>query len=740
MKSFKTWIDEYIPDIENVPSPPSAEFSYQDFQRQTNVGRGGTAIVSKVSVNDPTFEGSLALKQPPIKDTLDKQLVKKFLTEAEVWSKLDEYNGIVGVVDWGSKPKPWIVMEYMDGGSLKQIVQSIDVPQALWITRTIADAVWNAHMDGVAHLDIKPANVLLRQTSDGVWPFPKLCDWGISRVLLKEAPEKPAYTLPYAAPEQLNPDEFGPPNNSTDIYQLGVTLYELVTGQIPFSGEPPQVRRSILSEDAMPPSEVNSNVPKQLNAVIQTALKRQPNDRYESVLDLRRAIDDVLENLSAPQYQLSNPEINIEDPATTATRTSQMVDKTDNGHATRSIKEVASADSAVTETGPKEPLQFDSGGWPLARGTPQRNPSVFPDFNLSSFEHRWSVRTVNAEVTGSIITRKNHVYIPRSDGLSVLNGQSGNQEWRYTDHAPIRDVIDDGNQIYVATENELVALSNSGERIWYVRSDSDESDNAESINDRIGSLGIGHGRVYWVDGQRLRAIDCQTGQEQWFQSSVKPDPSGRIATAPGTVVYYSDENAGTHPRQTQAVAVRSNDGAQLWAVGSTRMEHTGLPLVCDDVVYTASIDWETPFRDPGVTGIDISTGEVLFRHDDLGGTINQPQVTSMLILGGDVLLAGHELFRIDNHGSVTSLIKFDKPPYWAGAVHPNHLICGTEDGIQVYDLANNTASPVISFLQGQSIADIALQTSSPGLPGRPPGIFAATTDEVHAVLGLNDLT
>jgi serine/threonine protein kinase len=227
--------------------------------------------------------------------TLHAETVERVVSEAETWAELDAHDHIVGVVDWGSEPLPWIAMEYMDAGHLGAwLGDEPSLAERLWVGHAVVTGVRHAHRHGVAHLDLKPENVLFRSTGE-TWPVPKIADWGLSKHLLTHSTSVEGLTPAYAAPEQFA-DEHGPTDNVTDVYQVGAVLYELFTGEPPFDGPPAQVMHQVLHEEPTPPSE-RVELPAAVDDLVLTAMATDRAERYDSVLYLRDDIQSVLESI-----------------------------------------------------------------------------------------------------------------------------------------------------------------------------------------------------------------------------------------------------------------------------------------------------------------------------------------------------------------------------------------------------------------------------------------------------------
>ena len=168
----------------------------------------------------------------------------------------------------------------------------MDLDQALWTAIAITKGVRHAHGRGIAHLDLKPRNVLFR-TVDGAWDAPKVADWGLSKHLLEHSKSIEGMTVEYAAPEQFD-DSYGVSDDITDIYQLGAVFYELFTGRPPFEGQPFEVIKQVERERPTPPSEV-ADVPSALDEILLTALAKEKTDRYGDILYLRDALQDIFD-------------------------------------------------------------------------------------------------------------------------------------------------------------------------------------------------------------------------------------------------------------------------------------------------------------------------------------------------------------------------------------------------------------------------------------------------------------
>jgi len=236
------------------------------------IGQGGFARVFKVTKQD----GSIIAVKVPI--ALDPSTGKAFMTEILNWMHLKHRN-IVRIIDCNILPLPFIEMEYCDG-SLSEMKRPIPSHEAAMLILNISDGLKYAHARSIIHRDLKPQNILL---NNGV---PKITDWGLSRIVSGASlSASPSFTVYYAAPEQING---GRKDERTDIWQLGVILYELVTGQLPFTGESMvEIGMAIATKEPERPGAVHPDA-QPLDAIIQKCLEKSPEQRYQSAVELQK--------------------------------------------------------------------------------------------------------------------------------------------------------------------------------------------------------------------------------------------------------------------------------------------------------------------------------------------------------------------------------------------------------------------------------------------------------------------
>ena len=297
--------EEKLPDPNSVTGPPSAPLKLDDRQQLEPIDEGGNAKIYRTIEQIDGERRRIAIKSHGnIQETVRNETTRKITNEAEIWQQLDDHPHIVGVVDYGQGSPPWIAMEYMDGGSLQNRIDEegpLPIPEALWVGRCIARAIHHGHKQHVGiHQDIKPANVLYRETRSDTWDVPKLADWGLAVRLIEHSGGLDGRTLPYAAPEQVESELTIGPGEHTDIYQLGATLYHLLTGDPPYKGPATESRIANPNTEPPPPSELRDEVSDEIDAVILAALEHDPDGRYETVAEFRRALQALQAERDSP--------------------------------------------------------------------------------------------------------------------------------------------------------------------------------------------------------------------------------------------------------------------------------------------------------------------------------------------------------------------------------------------------------------------------------------------------------
>ena len=241
------------------------------------VGMGGMAVVYKAY--DPGLDRYVAIKLLPPYLVHDPDFSARFRAEARNVARLDHAN-ILPIYNYGEEDGlSYFVMRLVEWGTLKDLMGSpMDVERVISLIVPVADALGYAHGQGIVHRDVKPANVLMQRPD---WPL--LSDFGIARVLegnvsLTGSGKAILGTPQYMAPEQARGEKVSP---RTDQYALGIVLYEMLTGVVPFQADTPQavVYQHIYANLPLP-RERNQRIPVQMESVILKALAKEPEDRF----------------------------------------------------------------------------------------------------------------------------------------------------------------------------------------------------------------------------------------------------------------------------------------------------------------------------------------------------------------------------------------------------------------------------------------------------------------------------
>jgi len=257
------------------------------------LGAGGMADV--YLAEDQELGRRVAIKILNDRHAADDSFIERFRREAKNAAGLSHPN-IVSIYDRGeAEGTYYIAMEYLDGRSLKELIisrGSAPVRTAIEYTRQILGAIGFAHRHGIVHRDIKPHNVLV-----GPEGRLKVTDFGIARSGASQMTEVGSIigTAQYLSPEQARGSQV---DQTSDVYSVGVVLYELLTGQVPFTGDTPlEIAMKHLSQIPKPPSELRPDVPHDLDMVVLRALAKEPSERYQSAEEMDADLERVLKGL-----------------------------------------------------------------------------------------------------------------------------------------------------------------------------------------------------------------------------------------------------------------------------------------------------------------------------------------------------------------------------------------------------------------------------------------------------------
>ena len=297
---------------------------------------------------------------------VDNVVVARFSREAKAASRISHPHA-VSVTDFGESENGvvFLVMEYLDGQTLKEIIRSegpMPLARAVEIVRQVSGALDAAHQQGVVHRDLKSDNIMLSETNGGDWA--KVLDFGIAKIQELEGARDHDITAPnlvigtpqYMSPEQCS--QTGPIDARSDVYSLGVILYEMLAGRVPFTGESPTVIMMKQVQDT-PPSILTArpDLPEAIAGVVERALAKKPADRFQTAGELFAALSEIASDAPAVTAMPATPETVANEP----------------------LKVEDDADE-VTVVRPREPLVVPRSRQEIPLSSPAREPGS-PEVN-----------------------------------------------------------------------------------------------------------------------------------------------------------------------------------------------------------------------------------------------------------------------------------------------------------------------------------------------------------------------
>ena len=257
------------------------------YRIEKSVASGGMAEVFEA--RDEQLQRTVALKLMHPEYARDKTFINRFRREAQAAASLNDPR-VVAIYDWGSDNGAYyIVMEYVDGKTLREIILNegpLSPERAVEIAADICAGLEPAHNSGIVHRDIKSSNIALASSGQT-----KIMDFGIARAASGVEGQTMTQTgtvigtANYFAPEQA---QGMPVDQRSDLYSVGVILYEMLTQELPFKGDSAvAIAYKHVQEDASPPSLLNPDVPAELDSVVMKALAKNPDNRYQSAAEMR---------------------------------------------------------------------------------------------------------------------------------------------------------------------------------------------------------------------------------------------------------------------------------------------------------------------------------------------------------------------------------------------------------------------------------------------------------------------
>ncbi|KNY28132.1 Stk1 family PASTA domain-containing Ser/Thr kinase [Pseudobacteroides cellulosolvens] len=388
------------------------------------IGGGGMALVYKAKCS--LLNRFVAVKILRQEFTNDQEFVKRFRIEAQSAASLS-YPNIVSIYDVGQEGNiHYIVMEYIEGVTLKDYIAekgALDWKEAVNIELQICSAIEHAHKKRIVHRDIKPHNILI--TKDGIV---KVTDFGIARAVSSSTITMVGSTIGsvhYFSPEQARG---GFTDEKSDLYSLGIALYEMVTGKVPFDGETPvAIALKHLQEMPEEPINIKGDLPKGVNSIIMKAIQKEQSNRYSTATELLNDLRMVLNDPSS----VPSTKIDIDNSPTRRIQIVQPDKPIETVVKEPQVKEVPAKETQEEEIDDMKNKKKDRVTWILAIATSLLiigifvfiafkfiGPSIMPpaksDFVLENYEGK-NIDDVKQALEGEGIT----VVVERKNDKSV---------------------------------------------------------------------------------------------------------------------------------------------------------------------------------------------------------------------------------------------------------------------------------------------------------------------------------
>lgn len=387
------------------------------------VGSGGMAEV--FLAHDNLLDRNVAVKMLRDQFLADKELLEQFRREAKSAARLI-HPYIINIYDVVSEGDiQYIIMEYVDGVTLKEYLKEHKLPlnAVLEIAVRLADALQHAHSRNIIHCDIKPQNILIDKYLN-----PKITDFGIAKMISNQTTVYTAAVMGsvhYISPEQA---VGGKITASSDVYSLGVVLFEMLTGQVPFTGNTAVSVAMMHAEKPVPSlSDFMDEVPEGLQQIIDKALAKKAEDRYQNADELRRDLLDLKMKLypfSSDEYKKDMQAVVIESSYSAAKETAN-----DDYGATMIMKPVRSTvsefETEVQEETRQELPEQEADDMPISRAKKSKKK-----WNFTKILVYMTVAVVALSVIAHFIFNRNREVLPVPDvvNMTVVEAQAALEE------------------------------------------------------------------------------------------------------------------------------------------------------------------------------------------------------------------------------------------------------------------------------------------------------------------------
>jgi outer membrane protein assembly factor BamB/serine/threonine protein kinase len=701
--------------------PTDLEYSELEFSPTQRLNDPDSEVgVYRASVRGENL--TVALKQPPQGrgKTIDKKAFARLMDATVRGDRLDDHPYIVDTIDWGTEPVPWVVTEFLQGGTLEEYVSETSVDQRMWTAFAIADAFATVHRTGYAHFDISPSNIVFKETRKGFWNVPKVIDWDTSRDTRDSdshigADESIDHVTPaYQSPEMSKGVGSGYSILQSDVFQLGVVCYELLTGRHPET------------TDFTAPSQV-AELPRQIDSVLKDSYARNPNDRYQSAESLRHELKEVIsETITTSQSQTRGGPLSGQQPSSTATsdsrpsstprsraqnnysnttaenlrpssadsegghREHRSPDQPNDSHRPPTVEDQKSVDRSGASTQPTEDVGDSSPGrdtelevirddavWSMYRAGPRRRGYCQQGSLTQQPKRKWCFEGEGWIDAPPVVAGGAIIFGCEDSGVYALDQSTGNELWSYqTDGRVVSTPAATLGDVYVGSRDQNVycLAAGSGRLSWKYKTDFWVESSPLVLSDRV-YVGSNDGSLY-----ELRAGD---GRRRWqFDTN---DPIGTCAPATdGRVVLVGSDNGNVY-------AVNIESGQERWRFESDFNIRT-TPAITDTHAFLGG-------PKNRVHAIDINSGETGWTFEADSDVQTSPAVTADTVFVGSHDRHVYALNATD--GSVNWKFETEEPVRFSPSVTENTVYVASADD-SLYALNTDTGTLRWRFdLEGQ---------------------------------------
>ena len=275
---------------ESIPDPPDLQIVPGELERLAvrEADEWSSSYKARTLAPEPNEVVEIKTYRLPS----NGEAISRMADRARAWAGISDHPYVLPVIDWDTDPVPWIGLDCLSGGTLRRRIDRLTGSEMLWIALSVLRTLSSAHVRGVFHLALTPESIRFRESVTNAWDVPQVSDWDRAglRTLDEEGPVPDAR---YAAPEEFDPETYGRPDQSTDIFRAGAVFYHLFTGQPPFRD--PHERPPDGGVEPMAPSSIDLTLPPQFDRVILRALHPDKGLRYETIDDFRGSFEDFIE-------------------------------------------------------------------------------------------------------------------------------------------------------------------------------------------------------------------------------------------------------------------------------------------------------------------------------------------------------------------------------------------------------------------------------------------------------------